>query len=680
MKKTTAAQIGKSKKLSCIFCISAWAAAVLFVRQNLHLFVLPLFLAALVCVCTVKGKMCLRRNADPTEKAEALVLTLLVLHAGIDGFAKTWMPSGKAARLAAALGISTKTLLTSIAVCGAAIAAYAVNRIIQLGFVLLADKLGADKGGRVARKIVFCVFFTASAFVFVGISSDFTSRYKIALGFTVAAAAAISGKMYDTLKNLRQNVEIRIGIILTAAGICRWAGVRLMREIMIRVPEAAQNEGHYTRAAVIAGIFSLFFVYCCLSVFADFMQKLVEESGVFSGIQKAEIILYGILLALGILLIALAFTRSNAFYGSDVQFDIIYTSDSVWHQRTNSYLALANLENDIRQPLFAVFAAPFAGITYLFGSFFGDTVQAICVASGQAALLMLTNFILAKMLRLSPTKRMGFMLLFSSSYMYILSVLMLEQYITAYFWLILSMYLLCEKHRADSFVVCGAGGTLLTSLALAPFSSKEKPHKNFGAWFRDMVRCGCMFLGLMLLFGRTDVLLNSLKSAERLAQFTGNELTLSDKIYQYFGYIRNCFFAPYAGVDETAYTHASWQMKPIASISAIGAVILALVVLCVVLDRKRTSTLAAGGWILFSVLVLVVLGWGTKENGLILYSLYFGWTFPALLFRLAEIVQEKLKLRYFAPALAVGFSVILVVQNVPAVWQIVQFAARYYPV
>ena len=301
------------------------------------------------------------------------------------------------------------------------------------------------------------------------------------------------------------------------------------------------------------------------------------------------------------------------------------------------YLALTHPENDLRQPLFAVFAAPFVGIPYLLARVMGAsaTVQAILMNSAQILMLFTANFMLAKMLKLNSVKRICFMLLTSCTYSQLLFTLMMEQYIVAYFWLIFSIYLIVENQQPERIALWGAGGTLLTSMILLPFMSNKSPVKDFKAWFMDMVKYGLEFVALMLVFCRFDVIFNLMSRISFLSGFTGKTVTFADKIYQYTDFICNCFVAPDAGVNTTAVDHISWQLNPATGISFIGILILVLVAISAIWNRDKKSSLLAAGWVGFSVIMLLGLGLGTKENGLILYSLYFGWAFLVLLFQLA---------------------------------------------
>ena len=404
--------------------------------------------------------------------------------------------------------------------------------------------------------------------------------------------------------------------------------------------------------------------------------------GLTNNVSWKEWTVYTFLIVVSICFMAFSFSQSQAFYGTELSYDIIYTSDSPSLVKGNVYLALTHPENDLRQPLFAVFAAPFVGIPYLFGKLFGvsASVQAMLVNMVQVIMLFAANFMLAKMMKLNPVKRVCFMMLTSCTYTHLLFTLMMEQYIVAYFWLILCIYLISENQRPDRIALWGAGGTLLTSMVLLPFMSDKNPIKNFREWFADMVKFGLEFVAVMLVFCRFDIIFNLTSRISLLGRFTGKNLTLTEKLYQYISFISSCFIAPDAGVNTTAVDHISWQLNPVTSINFIGIVILALVIVSAILNKDKKSSLLSAGWVVFSVVMLLGLGWGTKENGLILYALYFGWAFLVLLFQLVEKIEDKLNVKFLVPVFGIGCAIALAVVNIPAIMEMVNFAITYFPV
>jgi hypothetical protein len=79
-----------------------------------------------------------------------------------------------------------------------------------------------------------------------------------------------------------------------------------------------------------------------------------------------------------------------------------------------------------------------------------------------------------------------------------------------------------------------------------------------------------------------------------------------------------------------------------------------------------------------SFLVLCLVGWGTAENGLILYSLYFGWAY----FCLAFLAVEKLFTAWpFGRNAVLSLAIAaLAYVNIPGIVDLIQFGIQYYPV
>ena len=80
------------------------------------------------------------------------------------------------------------------------------------------------------------------------------------------------------------------------------------------------------------------------------------------------------------------------------------------------------------------------------------------------------------------------------------------------------------------------------------------------------------------------------------------------------------------------------------------------------------------------MIILEIAGWGTNENGLILYSLYFGWTYLALIVKLGMTIVKKLKLEKIGVIVWLGMVVYLLYENLPKMILMYQFAVKYYPV
>ena len=510
------------------------------------------------------------------------------------------------------------------------------------------------------------------------------------IGLLVAVAISLAAAMrmpplWERVKNMP--IEMHVVSVLTAAGICRewqsqfyafWSNSSLLQRVGGMLPFSLDIPAAANMLAVAA---AMFFLYICLLAFWKEMRDISAETGLFRGIDRREAAVYLTLLVLLLALVTFCFTHTNAFYVTEYDYDVIYTSDSTSLVRDNAYLVLNHPENDLRQPLFAVFSAPFMGIPHLLGSLLGgQTAQAMLMNYVQAAMLLAANFMLSRMMGLGPKKRILFMILSSCCYSTVLFALMMEQYIIAYFWLAFCLYLICARKQPSRIALWGAGGTLLTSMALLPFLSEHSPVKQFGAWLKDMVRLGVSFIVLMLAFCRFDVFYHLAAKVTTLGQYAGQKIGIMERMCQFTEFVRSCFLAPAAGVNTAAVDHISWQMEPAARINVMGVAMLILAAVSAFVNRKKKSSLLAAFWTAFSLVMLFGLGWGMQENGLILYALYFGWAFLVLLFQLMEALDSRLGEKWFLPVCCAVLSALMLAVNLPAIAQMVAFAVAYFPV
>ena len=91
-------------------------------------------------------------------------------------------------------------------------------------------------------------------------------------------------------------------------------------------------------------------------------------------------------------------------------------------------------------------------------------------------------------------------------------------------------------------------------------------------------------------------------------------------------------------------------------------------------------SLIAGFWVFFSVVMLLILGWGTQENGLILYALYFGWAYFILIYRFVEKFAKIFRISFIVPLVFCIAILVLLYKNVPAMMDMIKFAVQAYSV
>ena len=670
--------------------LSAMAALCLFLSPSLASLVLTVAIFTAVIVAAAFNVAKPVTNPVRSGKIGSILIVALIAYMGFDTFNTTWTPSSKVAALAGALGMTTPVLLMIVGAVGCIVGLYAMYVlscwIMSLSVKLLQERLPVQDKTEIKANLKRNWYFPISAMAFFCLTMDNTLGYCVGLLIVFIVMVVVASQIPSVYNIVKQrSITERILCLLCAIGISLGNQARFYERtvkltVKIALPDVFNKL--FLLVSYFGAICAVCFIFVCLLVLWKEIKRISSGTDVSNNVNWKEWAVYGLLLIVSIGFMAVSFTQTQAFYGTELSYDIIYTSDSPDLVKGNVYMALTHPENDLRQPLFAVFAAPFVGIPYLLSRLIGAsaTVQAILVNSAQLLMLFAANFVLAKMLKLDCVKRICFMLLTSCTYTQLLFTLMMEQYIVAYFWLIFCIYLIAEKQQPERIVLWGAGGTLLTSMILLPFMSTKSPIKDFKSWFMDMVRYGLEFVALMLVFCRFDVIFNLMSRISFLSGFTGKTVTFADKIHQYTEFIRNCFVAPNAGVNTTAVDHISWHLNSTTGISFAGILILLLAAISAIWNRDKKSSLLAAGWVGFSVIMLLGLGWGTKENGLILYALYFGWAFLVLLFQLIEKVENKLNIKFLVPVVTMIAVAALLTINIPAIMEMVNFAIIYYPV
>ncbi|MDR1735176.1 MAG: hypothetical protein LBR73_09910 [Oscillospiraceae bacterium] len=377
-----------------------------------------------------------------------------------------------------------------------------------------------------------------------------------------------------------------------------------------------------------------------------------------------------------------AYTQTSAFYapqtsssGEGLSYDIVYTMDSPAIMRENSFISINAGENDFRNILFGLFSMPFA--LPLFGLskvlFFIPNFYVYALAALQIAAVLVTIATIVRCIGVKGIAKTAALCLFSVSYSVLLNVLSFEQYVFSTMYLVLFLYACIHAQKEKEALLLMAGGSLLTSFAASPLILQGKSPLR---WLRQAGRICLSFIGVFILFGQVPMLSRAAALVQRYGSFVGGALPFADRLKQFLRFVASVFVQPPAGivVKNDAVTY---QMYPVLNYSVLGIVLLALAVFAAVYCHRHRFAVLCGAWVTFSFVVLCLIGWGTAENGLILYSLYFGWSYTALLVLLAEkLLARFYKIRavlYLTAALA-AVSV-----NLPALIDMIYKLADSYP-
>ncbi len=419
-------------------------------------------------------------------------------------------------------------------------------------------------------------------------------------------------------------------------------------------------------------------VYALNLFFWNELMHLLRIVFIDSRISRKEMFFYLFLFGVTAVYAAYAYCNSTAFYDQNVGFDIIYTSDSPILVNRYSFNLIDSMNSDIRQPLSGVFSIPFMGIAYIISQIIPIIPSALIIDCICIMILLVANIMIAAQLKFSAQQRVCFMILTCSMYTYLLFSIMIEQYILAYFWLALTICLYCKEKDEAAFSVLAAAGTLLTSGILFPLVATVNA-TSVKKWISKMFTSAVDFFVLLIALGRLNILLLMDNNIMGLTVYTGTSLSFSDRLLQYINFVSSCFVAP-GSMGEERNNVWSWQMEPVTRISYVGIAIIFFAILGFILNRKDKLAQVAFIWVLFSFFVLAVVGWGTSENGLVLYSLYFGWAFVVLIVNLILKLEKLLRAKYFWWTTSVIASIVMLSLNIRSVFEMLFFLFEHYPV
>lgn len=453
----------------------------------------------------------------------------------------------------------------------------------------------------------------------------------------------------------------------------------------------------FTRYRLLLAILSIPFLYYVSYVF---LRWLLDRAGrVWRASTKTDRILVGVFLIISLFCSILFCALSRVFYrpahGEISVWDVVYTSDTINIYINDAFFNFNNTQNDLRQLFFPVCAVPFAIwaklFSYLF--FFVKDSYAIGLVFFQWVALLISAVLFAKCLKLNGWAMYTFCALFFTTFSHLLFGFVLEQYIFPLAWFALFVYLFCE--RRDTRVL-GAflGGGMLTNFSLLPFmyTGRGKGVKRIWMFLRDMLFVFVVFLVVVAITGNCYMFAPSalLTKLDEYISFSGTgEVSVDwlDKLYQFTHFLSNqfCMLNPF--VEVKGQFGMQMALPAYHSVSVAGILIFVLELASFVYCRKNRMAWLCGYWILFSIGLLFVLGWGTVENGLILYVSYFNWAYlclPVLAVkqftdRCGAKRGERKKFEYALIAGCGAVALVFFFLNGANFLKILEFGIQYYP-
>ncbi len=378
-------------------------------------------------------------------------------------------------------------------------------------------------------------------------------------------------------------------------------------------------------------------------------------------------------------------SHTTAFYGS---FDVIYTADPAVSLRRNAFLHFANGENDLRQPLFALAAIPFVGAISFF-TFACVAYIPYAVALGASVaqiIIMISAFLLfTHLLKLrSGGERAAVLALLCMGYPSLLFCAVPEQYAVGVAWLLL--FLASSRHGVSGFTrirklaFLFTVGSLITNgvaaLAVLPWW-RRKAWKGVFLW---MLGIGVFFLLINVAAMRFDLFFNLQDRLDMYRSFMGESVDFMGRLGQWIAFAAMSVLPPEAAIGLNIKGDAVWRLAESPAWGLIpGCCVLAGCLLAMVLCWKAYALRVCACWVGFSFVLLCLIGWGTAENGLILYSLLFAWAFVGMLVLLLRKLCSLTYPKLFVPLLCLWAAITLCF-SLPAFIEMVNALSVYWKV
>ena len=209
---------------------------------------------------------------------------------------------------------------------------------------------------------------------------------------------------------------------------------------------------------------------------------------------------------------------------------------------------------------------------------------------------------------------------------------------------------------------------MITSGVLLTLICKTRDLKT---WLESFKNISLVVLTVAVISGQFKVIVKGLgRSKVLLNTYGGAGISFFDKFKQFLYFIRSIFVSPRAVTIDHGNYH-SYQLPIINYISWTGLALFIAALAGTWMFRKNLFVRICAMWMLFASIILLIIGWGAKENSMLLYGLYFGFGFLVPVFMVMVRINK--------PLLFYSILVIMTIVNIKGFVEMMQFALQYYP-
>lgn len=377
---------------------------------------------------------------------------------------------------------------------------------------------------------------------------------------------------------------------------------------------------------------------------------------------------------------------------NNMNYDILYTTDTALLTYLDVYSNVDTKENDIRQPLFGLFSIPFSvipkALSYIFPK--SETIYPVFLAIVQGILALFSFTLLARLMKLKGFTKVLFLIFITVSFPTLLFLLNLEQYLMAFFYLIVFIYMSVNNIKDKDMAYIMAAGSMLTTGILFPLLIKKDNFKeDLKKLFFTFLKCMAIFIisARIVLFFPEEIN-KQLETIKRFSTVSENQSSFS----MYTNFAKNLIIFSDIEEKSNAFAGKIYESEDLSfeltgrcpairasgteNFSIIGMSIIVLAILGFILNRKDKFVQICFAWAIFSFVLLYIIGWGMPENGLMLYTFYFSWAFICLIFKFLEKLLNKFSKtkNCIYSLLILGITPI----NLYGILQLILFGIKYY--
>lgn len=341
---------------------------------------------------------------------------------------------------------------------------------------------------------------------------------------------------------------------------------------------------------------------------------------------------YLFLSIVGLILITILYFYNSNFY---LVYDKVYSLDC-------GYCSEKIFPNptyyDIRHPLlsivtFPIYAVVDSVVKFFFNGNLTSVVEAIILQFINVQLLILMGLII-KNLTQKKSIFIAYMLSFSS----ILYLLFFEKYILCTFLITLYVFDVCKKQKDGSILsLILSAGCMPTScfIGILELINSSKIKEKIVKVFKIILITVLIFicLGRYGIFknGYQDLLLTK-------SRFASHDYSITERLISTTKMIQNVFVA----LPSNALNGMYWWDSITTNINILSLVIIAIIIIGIIKNRKSFFVKACAMWTLFSFILFVGLNWSI--DGSPLFIIYFSWAIVPLFMMGLEYILEKVKI------------------------------------